>query len=239
MPYCAKCGVEVEHHEKTCPLCDYPIPNLEDEAYKDTRHAFPEGQNMYNEQVKGLKNKILYVIVSLATLTLPILFSIRIYYPQVSLGMSYAMISVIVAPFYLYFILSYLEVYYNIMGIGITSIFFTFVLDHIKYPATWFYSYALPLILWGVAIICLFILFYRKSRNRNKLVYVPTYIIGSIGLLSVGIDGLIGYRNHGRITLTWSIVVLTSSLALCLLLLGLYYGLPRHVKNSIKRKLHM
>ncbi len=239
MPYCAKCGVEVDSHEKTCPLCDFPIPDLKDKTGEHVNDAFPEGQNRYKEQAKVIKNKILFVLVSLAILTLPILFSIRIYYPQVALGMSYAMISVIVAPFYLYFILGYLGIYYNIIGIGITSLFFTFVLDHIKMPATWFYRYAVFMVLWLMVLTCLFIFLYRKSKYKNQLIYVPTYIIGSIGLLSVGIDGLIVYRIYESIHLTWSIVVLMSSFAICLLLLGLYHGLPRHIKSSIKRKFHV
>lgn len=239
MPYCAKCGVEVDSHEKTCPLCDFPIPDLEYKVRGHVYDAFPKGRNGYKEQVKVIKNKLLFVFISLTILTLPILFSIRMYYPQVALGMSYAMMSVIVAPFYLYFLLGYLRIYYNIIGISMTSLFFTFMLDHIKMPATWFYRYAVFMILWVMVLICLFIFFYKKSKYKNQLIYVPTYIIGSIGLLSIGIDGLIVYRIHETIHLTWSIVVLTSSFAICSLILGLYHGLPRHVKNTIKRRFHV
>ena len=28
MPYCAKCGVEVENGVKNCPLCKFPIPDI-------------------------------------------------------------------------------------------------------------------------------------------------------------------------------------------------------------------
>lgn len=238
MPYCAKCGVEVNEQEKKCPLCHFQIPDIGDTP-SETERVFPKGQNMYKERVRTLKNKVFYVVVSLAILALPVLFTIQFYYPQVALSMSYAMISVIVSPFYLYFLLGYLSPYANIIGIGVTSLLFTFVLDHMRMPATWFYQYALYIIIWLVMVICLFYYLYGKSRFRNQLFYVPTYIIGSIGLLSVGIDGLLVYRTRHVLHLTWSIVVLISSLSLCVMLLILYHILPRHVKDSIKRRLHL
>ena len=30
MSYCPKCGVQVENQRQTCPLCSFPIPNIED-----------------------------------------------------------------------------------------------------------------------------------------------------------------------------------------------------------------
>ena len=43
MPYCAKCGVEVENGVKNCPLCKFPIPDiLSGEGKKEEERKYPK-----------------------------------------------------------------------------------------------------------------------------------------------------------------------------------------------------
>ncbi|MHA1367890.1 MAG: hypothetical protein ACTSP5_15990 [Candidatus Heimdallarchaeota archaeon] len=41
MPYCSRCGVEVEPNKEKCPLCDTKIQELEDEEEEYTS-KYPE-----------------------------------------------------------------------------------------------------------------------------------------------------------------------------------------------------
>lgn len=240
MPYCAKCGVEVNNDISTCPLCEFPIPNIDDYNKDITyKNSFPKAENIYRDRVETIKNSTFFTIVLFLILTIPILLSIKAYYPPITKGINYAIVSVIAAVFYLFFIFGYLTIKYNILGLGITSLLFTYVLDNIDESITWFYKYAILIIILVMIISYIYVYLYKRSRHYNQLVYVTAYIFSGIGILCIGVEAIISYRLNNTIKLTWSIIVFLCSLAVCVLILGLYHGLPERVRNEIKRKLHV
>lgn len=239
MPYCAKCGIEVNNSIHTCPLCEFPIPDIGEHTNEKNIDKFPEAENIYKNGVELIKNKVFFTLILLLFFSIPILIGIRTFYPPVRMGINYAILSILASLFYLVFLFGYLTLHYNILGIGITSIIFTYMLDSIDYSITWFYKYAFFIILLVMAVMYLYLFLYKRSKHRNQWIYVPTYIFGGIGILSIGIEALISYRIHYTIKLTWSIVVFLCSIGISFLLLGLYHGLPERVRNEIKRKLHV
>jgi len=42
MPYCSKCGVEVEESAATCPLCRAPIQHLDEDAAHEENSTYPQ-----------------------------------------------------------------------------------------------------------------------------------------------------------------------------------------------------
>lgn len=239
MPYCAKCGIEVNNNTKTCPLCEFPIPDVGEHGNQHPINAFPDADNIYKNRMEIIKNKVFFSLILLLIFTIPILISIRAFYPSITIGINYAIISILASLFYLFFLFGYLTINYNILGIGITSIILSYVLDSIDHSITWFYQYAFFIILLVMVVVYLYVFLYKRSKHQNQLIYVPTYIFSGIGILCIGIEALITYRINYSIKLSWSIIVLVCSVTICLLLLGLYHGLPERVRNEIKRKLHV
>jgi hypothetical protein len=239
MPYCAKCGVEVDDNIKKCPLCDFPIPDVGQEPDEQSINTFPEGENIYIDRVGVVKNKVFFILDIILIFTIPIFISIGVFYPSVTLNMNYIINCIIASIFYLFFLFNYLKTYYNILGIGLTSIILTYKLDSIDGNLSWFYNYSILIIILVVGILYLCLFLYRRNEKENKAIYILTYVFGSIGLLCLGIDSIISYRINNYIRPSWSIIVLISCIAICILIQGLYLGLPEKVRNKIKRKLHV
>ncbi|MCT4544009.1 MAG: hypothetical protein N4A63_10750 [Vallitalea sp.] len=238
MPYCSKCGVEVENSIKKCPLCEYPIPNINDtKEYFD--NGFPEAENIYKNRVSNIKNKVFYTLILVLFFSIPILLSVNAFFPAVRLSINYVISCIIAAMFYIYFLFGYLKLAYNILGIGITSIILTYKLDSIDNSITWFYKYALIIILLVIFIVYVYLYLYKRSKHQNQLIYIPSYIFSAIGILCICIEGLISYRFKNYIKLTWSVIVLISTFSICILLLSLYHGLPEKFRAKLKSKLHV
>ncbi|MHA1435739.1 MAG: hypothetical protein ACTSO7_18015 [Candidatus Heimdallarchaeota archaeon] len=77
MPYCSRCGVEVEPNKEKCPLCDTKIQELEDEEEKYTS-KYPE-EVVVEEKLPKRTSKqrriIAFEIVSIALL-IPLLITL-------------------------------------------------------------------------------------------------------------------------------------------------------------------
>lgn len=239
MPYCAKCGVEVNNTINSCPLCEFPIPDINDYPSDNNQNTFPEPENIYRDRARTIKNSTFFTIILFLVFTIPILISIKVFYPPVTKGINYAIVCIIASILYLFFLFGYLKINYNILGIGITSILLTYILDSIDENITWFYKYAILIIILVMVIAYLYVFLYKRSKHHNQLIYVSTYIFSGIGILCIGIEAIITYRLYYTIRLSWSIIVFLFSLSICVLLLGLYHGLPEKVRSEIKRKLHV
>ena len=239
MPYCAKCGIEVDKKEKNCPLCQFPIPYIEGLEDEHEEEAFPIAQNIYPDRVIILKHKIFLTIIIVLLASVPILLAIKAFIPSTANGIHYALISIAATIFCVYFLFGYLSLHKNILGISLTTILLTYLLDAADHKMTWFYNVALYIILLATLIVLIYTYLYKRSKHRNQFVYIPTYILSAIGLLTVAMESVVSYRINDKIQLTWSLIVLGSTFGVCLLLLGLYHGLPDNVKAKLKRKLHI
>lgn len=239
MPYCAKCGVEVDNDTKKCPLCDFPIPDVGEDTNEQSINVFPEAENIYHYRMNIIKNKVFFTLVIILFLCIPILFSIKVFYPSATITINYIINIIIASVFYLFFLFGYLRVNYNILGIGLTSIMLMHKLDNVDENMTWFFEYAVFIILLVMVILYIGVFLYKRINKENQGVYVLAYIFIGTGILCLGIDGIISYRSNNVVSLSWSIIVLISSTAVCLLIIGLYYGLPEKLRNKIRRKLHV
>ncbi|GKX31555.1 hypothetical protein SH1V18_40350 [Vallitalea longa] len=239
MPYCSKCGVEVDNDTKKCPLCDFPIPDVGEDTNEQSINVFPEAENIYQYRVNVVKNKVFFTLIIILLSCIPILFSIKVFYPSVTIKINYIINIIIASVFYLFFLFGYLKVNYNILGIGLTSIILMHRLDNVDENMTWFFDYAVFIIILVMMILYIGVFFYKRIKKEIHAIYTLMYIFFGTGILCLGIDAIISYRSDDVIKLSWSIIVLISSTAVCLLILGLYYGLPEKLRNKIRRKLHV
>lgn len=237
MPYCAKCGVEVDNNIKKCPLCNFPIPDIGEDTKVQSIKVFPEAENIYKHRLNIIKNKVFFTLIILLISCIPILFSIEVFYPSVRIN--YIISIIIASVFYLFFLFGYLGVNYNILGIGVTSIILMYRLDNIDRNITWFFNYALFIILLLMIILYIGVFFYKRIKRESQVIFILSYIFVSTGILCLEIDSIISFRITGEIRLSWSIIVFISSLAVCLLIFGFYYGLPERIRNEIRKKIHV
>jgi len=80
MAYCPKCGVEVEDDVKCCPLCDFPIPDVNDGNYPHDA-KYPQAINTYDEDHLGKKNKAFFSLTIIAISIMVIIGVIYLVYP--------------------------------------------------------------------------------------------------------------------------------------------------------------
>ena len=241
MAYCSKCGVELDSYIKKCPLCDFAIPDIfEDEKEQEGgNYKYPNAIYEDAQEGRNIRNNIFFSSILIAVSTIIIAAVLKLIYPASAVIVNYVLIGIISALFYMFFFFGYLKSALNRFGIFATTLFLTYSVDYQMEKIDWFYSYAMPIILLLYIDLSIFLFLFKKTRNKNQFVYVPCLSLLSTAILSLGIDTLISYRIKGAIDLSWSIIVLICSLALSLIILGIYHGLSKDMKAWLNKKLHI
>lgn len=242
MAYCPKCGVELDAYVKNCPLCEFPIPDIgENPELKELEglHKYPNAINTYRRDYRIIKNKVFFSVLLIVISSIIILSVLKLIYPASTQIANYVVIIVIAFLLYLFFGFLYLKPAYNVIGILLTTIFLTYSIDYQVGEVDWSFTYALPIIIILYLDITIFRFFYKISKHKNQFIYLPTVCLLFTSILCVGIDGVVTYNLHGRVYLSWSIIVLICGGTMAFTLLGIYHGLPDKSKAWLKRKLHV
>lgn len=242
MAYCPKCGVELDAYIKNCPLCEFPIPDTGEEfdlSEDGGTHKYPNAINTYRKDYRVIKNKIFFSVLLIAICSILILSVLKLIYPASTHIVNYLVIIVIALLLYLFFSFLYLKPTYNVIGFLLTTIFLTYSIDYQRGSVDWSFTYALPIIIVLYLDITLFRFLYKVSKHKNQFIYLPSVCLLFASILCVGIDAIVTYNLYQKIHLTWSLIVLISSGAIAISLLGIYHGLPEKSRAWLKRKLHV
>ncbi len=241
MPYCPKCGVELDTKIKNCPLCQYPMPTLLDETKnRVVESKFPQPENIYWDTLVKIKNQIFFTLSILFVSALLVLLSMDSYVHFQNRAIRYSIISIICGWIYLFFLFGYVKnTYLSVLGIGITTLILTFRLDSFDGILSWSWDYALPIVIVSVCITLLFITFYKKSKHKNQYVFIPAYlcIVGAIFFIALEI--IFDVQAKRAIRPSWSMIAFIVLSSIATVLFGLYYKLPDKIKHKIKRRLHI
>ena len=238
MPYCPKCGIEVDDHVKRCPLCDFPIPDVTNgEIKKEARDNYPKAENIYKEELAKRKNSVFYFLFLLIATIVVVLTIVKAMYGYKLLD--YFIVSFICIGFYMFFIFAYLRLWCNIIGISITTVVLTYFLSRLTQNASWFKEYALPITLLITADIFLNFYSYKLNRSKNKFVYIPVFIFNFITLLCIGVDFVIYYRVRGAFGISWSLIVASINIPIIFIMLIIYHKLPEKTVDILKKKFHI
>ncbi|MBC7961241.1 MAG: hypothetical protein H7X94_15390 [Vallitaleaceae bacterium] len=242
MAYCPKCGVELDNYIKNCPLCDFPIPNTLDpssQIEEDALKKYPHAININRKDQMIMKNKIFFSFLVVVISAVIILAILKLIYPHSAIVADYAMLTFIALLFYMFFLFGYLKFGFNLIGLALTTLFITYSIDYQMESVSWFLNFALPIVSVIYVDALIFFFLYKKSRKRNQFVYVPSLSLLFLSILCMGIDGVISHELRGTLRLSWSLIVLISSSAITIILLGVYHGIPEKSKTWLKRKLHV
>lgn len=237
MPYCSKCGIEVDHGIKRCPLCHFSIPEIETDEEVDT-NRFPTAENGYPREQRELK-KVIYMIVSTMMLaTCILMFFLNTIFSGRLTWAKYSIVSVIAAWGYLGIGFGFIRNF--IIAILLTSIntsILLFFIDSFNGRLEWFFPVGVPLVLLALAISLIIETIYIKSKK--KIFNNISYIIVGIAFFAIGIEALIDLYLRQTIELVWSIIVAIQLISIALLLLYISHRLPQRYKEELKKRFHM
>ncbi len=237
MPYCPKCGVEVDKKRKTCPLCNFNIPPINEEEINEEKETFPHAENIYREELIRRKNIAFYTVEMILLSMLGIFMVISEVY-NVSF-MSYFIASTLSLIFYVFFFFNYLKKKYNYLGIFITTILLTYTLSRFTESSLWFLKYSLPIILVTFGDILFVGYLYNKFKSKNAFIYNPVLFLIFVSIISLGIDFIVSLALNFDRLLSWSLIVCVSTLPIVVIMLGIYHKTSEKVKETLKKRFHI
>ncbi len=239
MAYCSKCGVELGPHAKSCPLCNYELP--EDLVQRDQpNEAFPEAMNAYERQAFTIRNKILYTYTIIVIAGMLISLTLNFLTGGASMIYKVIMICLATSDVLLFLLLGYIKrVEYVLLNIGLTAIIVTLVLDGMDNSLEWAHSYAVPMAFAATVISILTAKHYKRHEHTNHFIFIPVYICVASALILPFIELIISLNLKGRFYLSWSIISTISLVAFSGLLSGVYYKMPGYIKERLIRLFHI
>lgn len=239
MAYCPKCGVEVEDDMKSCPLCDFPIPDVNAGKYPQDP-KYPQAINTYYEDHLGKKNKAFFSISIIAASIMLIIGVIYLVYPWNHVLLKYIALADLSIFAMVFFAMGYLKPNYNFLGAYITVVVTCLSVFLILGSQTnWFLSYAFPIATLVYLDVSLFRFVLKHTRHKSQFIFIPTNLILFVIVLAIGIDGIISLNVLGSIVLSWSLIVAVSGFCIIVLLQTIYHRIPEKTRRMLKNKMHV
>lgn len=236
MPYCSKCGVEVDYRIEECPLCDFPIPEIKPEEEQEN-DRFPTPENIYPQKVKKRKRRAFVTISVIFLSSIGLMLFQNISGSGTLTWAKYSIVSIIAGWIYLFFLLELIHKFRtSLIGISINTIVLLYFLDIFNGELEWFVLIGLPCVF--MCTVATIIIAYIFKKTRKKGFNIASYIILAIVLYCIGIDAFISLQTKHYVQLYWSIIVAISLLPISILFLYLHYGLPEKYMIKLKRKFH-
>ncbi len=239
MPYCPRCGIEVDSGTTSCPLCICDIPDIEDDKPIVVESRFPVPENIHGLQIAELKKQIFLSISILCFGGILTLLSVHFLAGLDERSTNYGILGVFGIWFYMLIFFGYLSsVYLSVVCAGIVSILLVLGIDIITPGVTWSVDVGFPVIILITFILLSAIRLYKRFRRKNQFILIPIYIFTGTSVFCLGLECIIDYTFSNTISLTWSVIVLIPLLSIAGMLLGLYVNLPEKIREKLKRRLH-
>lgn len=241
MPYCPKCGVEVEKDNCPCPLCQFPIPKI-GETEKEVESRFPASVNPYPDRLK----RKLVIIFRFATIFMFVSISLMLYINSkmnhAFTWSKYSGISVFAGWGILFFSFVYVTNFYkSFIGITGIALIYLFGIDMFKDGTHWFFPLALPLVV-GISVIIMG--YYRLYQSlKVKGFNIIGFALLAILIISLWTDFFVSRYTNQINVFSWSFDAAIQFFPIVLLMLYITYGLPKRVKEKlvqmITRRFHL
>ncbi len=233
MPYCSRCGVEVDIEIKRCPLCSTDIQLLPPEINKNKK--YPSVTAPKSIAPKRNKKEIKKMAAILVTFGLLIPASITITADMVINKTVTWGTYAISAVAYTWILVLLTLLYYKkpaitLLGYYSTTVLFLYTVDFLNNGIYWFYTMALPISTLTTTLTAVII--YIANRSRVKGINILSYTIMAIGIECLGIDLSTTLFLTGSIQLSWSIIVFAATVPAA----GLLYYIYHKTRKSFKMK---
>jgi hypothetical protein len=238
MPYCSKCGVEVEESVERCPLCSAPIQRFDGSGspvlkpYPD--HVInPDAAPLpLHERLKiALEIVSVFLGIALAVIILvDLLYSKRLtwsVYPTAAIAYLWLCLAMPV------FLLGRPWLVFAVLGPA--TILFVFLLDAYDGSIDWFLSYGLPIT--GLSVIVIFAVTLSSALSKRRGLNVAGFALLGAAVLCMGIDLTIMANITGRLKLSWSEIVALILMPASALLLYFHFRITK--KKDLRKVFHI
>lgn len=230
MPYCSRCGVEVDEDVKNCPLCSTEIQVLDKAELpagkypsKAAPHSVPPKRNK-KEQRKMAAMIVTFGLLIPASIAIAADFVLN---GQITWG-TYTISSLL----YIWVIVLLPLLYYKtpvltLMAYYLSSLLYLYSLE-VFTGGSWFRALALPIITVTAMLIALN--FFIGSHSRIKGINIFSYAVFSLGLECVGIEMILSLYLSGVLQVGWSIIVLSAVIPASILLWYIHHKTRKPLK---------
>ena len=233
MSYCVNCGVELDASAEACPLCNTPVINPKEIPYSKKMTPFPKEKGQV-ELVKRKDLGILLSVVVIATAVTCGLLNLLVFnstpWSVLVIGVC-VILWVLAIPAVIY---SKLSIYVSLLFDGLSVMLYLFLITFMTTKDHWFWGLALPIVVLVTVLVELFTVCIRKFPV--SFLSTALFLFIAIALLCVGIEILIKLFLGTSLVLTWSAVVLTVCVIICITLITLLS--KKRLRNAVRRRLH-
>ncbi len=229
MPYCSRCGVEVESGAEACPLCSAPIQRLDQGPPEPPRYppAAPSERRQVRQLVWMVATAAL-LSAALALLGLDIVLNRRVswsLYPLTGAGILWLFVTLVVAfarrPIFVIF------------GQAVATAGFLFAIDLFDGRLDWLVPLGLPIV--GIVTAGSVLVWLVARFTRRDPALTASAVLFACAAGAVALDLLIsGHRAVPRPS--WSFIVLGAVLPPLLLLL--FFQVRFRRRADLRRVLH-
>jgi hypothetical protein len=241
VPYCPRCGVEVDTGRKKCPLCSVTIPVTgkdDDTSYDNIQSLqFPVPENVYTGKMIDIKKNTFYGLTSFFILHLIFLFTWHLYNHSLGRPTLYITAVILSVWLYLYIFFGFIRnKKVMITSLIINTFFFTFLLDVFN-GLYWYLPIFVPATILGSVILIITAVVFRFTKKRSVNLILPVSL--AISLFLIGLECIISLKRAGKIVVSWSLLLAGEIIFLALLLLFFYHKIPARLFKALKKKLHI
>lgn len=228
MPYCVKCGVELDGNVPNCPLCGTSVTLPESEWGTARKYPDPEVTEVRDRYTTEERyRKALEAITLLLLVPFLILMSIDIIVTR-NLSWSRIPLTALVYTWMIFFFPLFFRKNPAIVIIGeVTSV--TMLVAMIDFVANfrfeWFLTVAVPLLVFLFVLVSLVVLLSAGAKRKGA--NIAAYIIAAVGLFCVFIEIIVGYSIYSDVRLFWSPFVLAPCLVIAASLLYFHHRIKR------------
>ncbi len=236
MPYCSRCGVEVDGGIESCPLCDTPIQRLGDAEPAEKR--FPDFESDDKPRMSArMRRKLVWEVISiLGAIAIAVVVGSDLH-AHATIGWSLYPTAAVALAWIVSTLLLYVRRWPWLVAAGIllASAGFLAAIDEAGGGLDWFLGLSLPLLFLLVVVSALLI--FVITRVRFGGLNVVAFVSLGVALFCAGADAVIERYLTGRVGLSWSIVVLQALVPFAGIMLFLHYRLRN--RFNLKRLFHL
>ncbi|MBB6479489.1 DUF6320 domain-containing protein [Spirochaeta isovalerica] len=233
MPYCSRCGVEVDNDVEKCPLCSTPIQVLSPENLKTGKYPDKPAPHPAPPKRNKKEQRRMAAIIITFGLLIPASIAIAadvVINKHITWG-TYTISTLI----YIWVIILLPLLYYKtpvltLMAYYLSTLLFLYSIEVFSGGEYWFRQLALPII--TVTALLIALNFYIDNRSAIKGINIFAYAVFSVGLECVGIEMAVSLFLENTVRVWWSIMVLSATIPTGGLLLYLHHKTKKPLKTE-------
>ncbi len=227
MPYCSRCGVELDEYVAVCPLCFTPVAQQRN-SKPPKKTVFPD--KAIPEKDKGVLRFLAWEIVSVSLLTAFLIVALTNIITSFGVTWArYPLASIVLiwllATFPL--LLPKKPLLISVFSACAIMLFLVLVDLMDNGAIDWFYYIALPISFMLIVVTSAVVTACIKAKTKGA--NIAAFILFGVGIITGGLDMILHFALTGTIGLTWSLFVIIPILFTGIFLLYIHYRLAKAV----------